>query len=139
MICLVRTRRPLAEVVAVTGSPEASRLPWSGWETLAVGDKLPSGASLRTNGPARASLRLPDGSLVDLGPGSRMVLEGPREARLEKGRAWVSASKSADPWVVETPEGRVRTLGTVFSVSLESEVPATKAPGPATSPERRSP
>ena len=139
LVSLVRSRRPLAEVVAVSGVPEAARLPWSGWGPLAAGDRLPAGASLRTHGSALVRLRLPDGSLVDLGPGSRMELSGPREARLEEGRAWVSASKSSEPWVVETPEGRVRTLGTVFSVSLESEIPATKGGGAATSPERRSP
>lgn len=119
LICLVRSRRPLAEVVAVSGSPEASRLPWSGWGPLAAGDHLPAGASLRTDGTALVRLRLPDGSLVDLGPSSRMELEGPRAARLERGRAWVSASKSEAPWVVKTREGSVRTLGTVFSVELK--------------------
>ena len=127
---LMRSKVVLAEVVEVAGAPEASRLPWEGFFPLANGEKLASGAVVRTGPGARVSLKFKDGSLADLAPGSRLSLEGPRAGRLEDGRVHVEAAKHEDSWVLETPEGTVRTLGTVFSVSLEN--PATPAGDGAT-------
>ncbi|GEM_PF-5005331 len=128
----MRARVTLAEVVEAGGAPEASRLPWERFLPLAKGENLPSGAEVRTGPADRLRLRFKDGSLVDLAPSSRLVLEGPRAGRLEDGRVHISAAKASDSWVLETPEGTVRTLGTVFSVSLEPDIPATETPGTPT-------
>ncbi len=136
----MRARVILAEVVAMNGSPEASRLPWERFLPLVQGESLASGAVLRTGAGAQVRLRFKDGSLVDLGSDSRLVLEGPRSGRLQDGRVHIAAAKDAESWILETPEGTVRTLGTVFSVSLEK--PATPPAAGATEkaePLRRSP
>lgn len=129
----VRSKLPLAEVVAVVGTPQIKPLPWAGFRQVNKGDRIPAGTPLVTREGDLLRLRFPDGSLADLGPGSRLTLAAPRAAFLDRGRIWVSAAKDERPWILETPEGRVRTLGTVFSVTLDSGIPATPGVPGATS------
>ncbi len=130
----IRSRLPLAEVVAVEGNPRIKPLPWAGFHLLRKGDKIPAGTPVLTREGDLLRLGFPDGSVADLGPGSRLTLAARRAAFLDQGRVWVNAAKDERPWILETPEGSVLTLGTVFTVTLDSDFPATPSGDAATSP-----
>jgi ferric-dicitrate binding protein FerR (iron transport regulator) len=121
----MRSKLPLAEVLAVARNPQMKPLPWLGFRPVVKGEKIPAGTPLVTREGDLLRLGFPDGSVADLGPGSRLTLAAPRAAFLARGRVWVSAAKKEAPWILETPEGRVLTLGTIFSVTLDPEMPAT--------------
>lgn len=63
--------------------------------------------------------QLPDGSTVDLAPGSRLVIDGPfadtRSVRLT-GEAYFSVESSDVPFIVHLDQGRVTVTGTEFNV-----------------------
>jgi len=68
----------------------------------------------------RQSVRLPDGSHIDLDANTRLRFENRRHERhvlLAKGEAYFMVSKDKTrPFIVETSEGSVRVTGTMFDV-----------------------
>lgn len=67
---------------------------------------------------------LPDGSLVELNTATRVAVDltpGQRDVRLAKGEAVFEVAKDPKrPFVVKTPLGDVRAIGTVFAVRSEN-------------------
>ena len=78
----------------------------------------------QTRDGAPRSVTLSDGSRIDLGGGSRLVVDAsaPRLARLERGEALFHVQHNADrPFTVQTGDVAVRDLGTVFSVAHDRD------------------
>ncbi len=80
----------------------------------------PSGERLYATAPGETRLiALKDGSTVELAGGSRIAIEGEREARLEAGQAlFTIRHDEADPFVLIAGEDRLVDAGTVFDVRL---------------------
>ncbi|MBL9207511.1 MAG: FecR domain-containing protein [Opitutaceae bacterium] len=70
---------------------------------------------------------LPDGSQAELNAQTEIRTDfryGRRTVDLKAGEAYFSVSKDADhPFVVRTPQGTVRVLGTVFNVRVSPDQP----------------
>jgi len=108
-----------AQVESVEGT--AYRISGNADRELAVGDELIEGQQIRTSGGARATLRLSDGSTVEMN--ERSVLGVAARGRsmtvsLDDGAVIVQAAKrTAGHLYVKTPDCRVAVTGTVFSVN----------------------
>ena len=108
-----------AEVQSIDGS--AYGISDAGDRKLAAGDQLKAGEQFRTSGGAHASLRLSDGSMVEvnersvLGVGARghnMTIS------LDNGAVIVQAAKrDSGHLYLKTPDCRVAVTGTIFSVN----------------------
>ncbi len=93
----------------------------------AVWTQMPSGRpqTIATNTAQRRSFTLADGTVVELNANTSLTVENGRAERrvhLAGGEAFfvVSRDKSR-PFVVETPAGVVRDIGTQFNVRAESD------------------
>jgi hypothetical protein len=108
-----------ASVESIDGS--AYRISDAGSRALSPGDTLGEGEHLRTGGGAHASLRLADGSTIEVGERS-VVGVGARgrsmTLTLDDGAVIVQAAKRTSGHLyVKTPDCRVAVTGTVFSVN----------------------
>jgi tetratricopeptide (TPR) repeat protein len=115
-VMLYRARREAAphEVVSGQALVDGNRASWA-----------PDGALVEAVGDGGATIRLADGSSVELGRSSKAVLHGPRaEARqvveLLQGEGRFRVTHGGGRFRVETPAGTVTALGTEFSVQLRS-------------------
>jgi hypothetical protein len=108
-----------AEVAAIDGS--AYLISDSGDRKLAPGEALKEGDRLRTTGASRATIRLSDGSTVEVN--ERTALEVGARGRdmtvsLDGGDVIVQAAKRTSGHLyVKTPDCRVAVTGTVFTVN----------------------
>ncbi len=92
------------------------QLPWRGW-----------GADLRTARGEQRSSTLPDGTRIVLDTASALDVrytDGLRRLHLREGEVFIStahdsAAAAPRPFVVDTPAGRIRALGTRFTVRHE--------------------
>ncbi|HSF44150.1 MAG TPA: FecR family protein, partial [Thermoanaerobaculia bacterium] len=100
------------QVEAVTGSVD---LEAEAPRRIAEGDTIPIGAALRSGG-GRASLRLPDGTVVRLDEDTRVRLASAVALELERGAIY--ADTESGTLEVRTPLGTVRDIGTRFAVRL---------------------
>ncbi|WP_164962203.1 FecR domain-containing protein [Rubrivivax sp. JA1026] len=113
-------RRTLAALAGLAvGAPAAwlawQQAPWHEWR-----------ADLATATGERRDTVLPDGTRLVLNTASAVDVlfgTGERRLRLWAGEILVTTGKeaSARPFVVDTPAGRVRALGTRFSVRLDGD------------------
>lgn len=80
---------------------------------------------LTTNASEMVTVRLDDGTIVRLGPESRLRFGGPsygeREVSLDGKAYFAVARDSARPFRVHTNSGEVRVLGTRFELSADNE------------------
>jgi transmembrane sensor len=88
------------------------QLPWRGW-----------GADLRTAKGEQRSTTLPDGTRIVLNTGSALDIrytDGLRRLHLREGEVLITTAHDPAamprPFVVDTPSGRIRALGTRFTV-----------------------
>lgn len=65
-----------------------------------------------------ALLALPCGSAVEVEAGARFTIKGPRALSLEAGSLELRVAKADEPFVVATPRGDVRVVGTSFRVTV---------------------
>ncbi|HEV7306074.1 FecR family protein [Ensifer sp.] len=83
-------------------------------------------ADYRTGIGARATISLPDGSAVELGPDSAMDLDFDDRSRrvvLLGGEAYFTVAKDASrAFEVRAGEGEIRVLGTEFNVDIQEDV-----------------
>jgi ferric-dicitrate binding protein FerR (iron transport regulator) len=91
-------------------------------------EHLDDGAALMVAGPAPALLRLSDGSRARLEPASEAVLHGASEGiarrfELIEGEGQFTVRKAAEPFLVDTPAGSVRTEESVFTIKLTKAAP----------------
>jgi hypothetical protein len=94
---------------------------------LDAGDELRTGAALRADGAARASLRLSSGTVVRLDEGGRLSLRGENRLALAAGAVYVDTDGGRGVTVtVETPLATVRDVGTSFTVRLTGGEEATR-------------
>lgn len=118
-----------------------------GWQ---MGGEPGYARELRTGHGERGLARLPDGSVVTLAADTRVRVafsHGVRDLRLEQGQALFEVAHNPKrPFIVHTPHGDVRAVGTAFDVTLardEAEVTVVdgvvrialeRGPGPAREP-----
>jgi transmembrane sensor len=70
----------------------------------------------------KLTVRLPDGSRIDVNGGTRLVLDGPRHARLEHGEAlFTVVHDEKRPFEVTSGDVVVRDVGTVFNLVRTSQ------------------
>lgn len=93
------------------------------WVPLAAGGVLESGTSLRTAADSRAALRLESGIELRLDARTVLALEDAGRANLSRGAVYVDAGSwpgqpSAKDFVLDTPQGSIRHLGTQYEARL---------------------
>ncbi|QPR34853.1 FecR domain-containing protein [Delftia acidovorans] len=120
-------RRLLASVAGLAGAGAAAwtaheRLPWQAWN-----------ADVSTAKGERRSLRLPDGTQLLLNTETSVDLafdDQLRRVLLLRGELMVTTAhdtaQPARPFVVDTPAGRLRALGTRFTVRHDMETADTR-------------
>jgi hypothetical protein len=111
----VRCGAPLVAVIAARGSVVDAQ-----GEPLAVGDKLPVGATVRTGQEARATLITRRGTEFTLGSESALVLEGAHVAALTAGRLYCR-SRAGEVSRIDTDAGRIHLLGTTLDAHVQNE------------------
>lgn len=116
---------PVATVARVVGEVQLE----SGqgrWTALAAGSEIRAGVALRTGGDGRAALDLASGVHVRLDQGTQLAFNDPQEARLSQGAVYVDsgadAGRPSAPFVLVTPLGDVRHLGTQYEARLTDGV-----------------
>ncbi|HIE4563765.1 TPA: FecR family protein [Stenotrophomonas maltophilia] len=82
-----------------------------------------------SSGDAPRVVQLEDGSTAVLDAGTALALEfdgQQRRLRLLRGQAWFQVAHEARPFQVEAGGGRVRDIGTAFSVSMQDTTVTTQ-------------
>ncbi|OWT58441.1 iron dicitrate transport regulator FecR [Candidimonas nitroreducens] len=119
---LVRRRQLLLGAAALGGS---GLLGWALWRhTPLPAMTMAWTADYRTGTGETRQLALPDGTRVWLASASALDQDyraDLRRLRLVAGDIFIETAADARPFVVDTPQGRLRALGTRFNVRLESE------------------
>lgn len=115
-----RRRRQVLSVFGVAGlaATVAGAVRWHGRQPLQT-------LALQTGAREVVSHNLPDGSHVDLTPGTRaqvVMYRDRREVRMERGAIRFDVARDPQkPFVVLSDWGQVRVLGTAFSVEVREE------------------
>jgi len=119
---LLQSDLPVATVARVTGTVEYRPATSGRWQALPAAAMLESGDTIRTSGSGRVALRRVDGLEVRLDATSTLAFETDASARLDAGRIYVDAGRvGARSFEVDTTFGRVRHVGTQYSVSLAND------------------
>ncbi len=90
----------------------------------AVGTTLPAGATVTVSAGARVRLRLASGSEVTLSDLADLLITTPDHLTLTRGHAELEIAprlSGAPPFVVSTPHGDTRVLGTSFRLEVDRE------------------
>jgi len=94
------------------------------WTRIAAGQTVRSGAVIRTGRGGRAALMLTGGAALRLDSGTELAFNDASDAALSRGAVYVdSGSGTGAPaldFVLETPAGDVRHLGTQYEARLEN-------------------
>jgi ferric-dicitrate binding protein FerR (iron transport regulator) len=112
----------VATVARVVGDVqvESSRGQWS---HVVTGDTVRAGAAVRTGSDGRAALDLPGGVHVRLDTGTELAFNSLEDASMSRGAVYVDSGKDAAPsaarFVLDTPAGDVRHLGTQYEARLD--------------------
>ena len=111
---------PVATVALMTGAVQVRHADAGRWLALAATDKVNAGDELQTASDGRVALRLHDGLEVRLDTQTQLTLADAGSARLERGAVYVDAGATAHSkaasFVLGTPAGDVRHLGTQYAV-----------------------
>jgi hypothetical protein len=123
---LMRTEAVAAEVIGVVGQVQA-------------GQTVPEGGEVSTGADGHATLRLVDGTLLRLRPGSRLHLSESRRlrdapgvrsgVRLEQGRVEIEAAPAPagrPGFKIDTPQGVLAVRGTEFRVAADAAEAVTR-------------
>jgi hypothetical protein len=126
---LMRTEPLPATVLGVVGD---ARVDGRALEAGSAGQPLDEGSQVQTGADGHLSVRLIDGSLLRLRPGSRLSLPTSRrivgtpavrtDARLDDGRVEVEAAPARDGrpgFEIRTPQGVLAVRGTEFRVGAQ--------------------
>ena len=105
----------LAQVEAVRGTVEAGGRP------IAIGDRVPRGATLQSGGLGRAALRLEGGAELRLDQETQVTLLAANALALERGSVYVDTGAGSRAAIaVHTPFGSARDIGTRFTVRVDA-------------------
>lgn len=94
------------------------------WEPLAAGTTVEPGTVLSTGSSGRAALDLENGVQLRLDVGTELALNDVDDATLSRGAVYVDSGATgvADArFVLETPAGDVRHLGTQYSATVDGD------------------
>ena len=127
-LALMRTEPAPATVVGVTGQVEVGR------QAVETGQALPEGSELRTGADGHVSLRLVDGTVLRLRPGSVLRVTESRRisgtpvtrsgAQIDLGRVEVEAAPvpaGRPGFQIGTPQGVLGVRGTEFRVGADAQ------------------
>ena len=121
VLFIAKPSMTLAQVERVAGSLEVDPAGFGEWHTVAPGEQVKTGDTLRTDEGSSAALDFGDGVSVRIDAGSLIEITAPDRLALDHGGLYVDAAPRAagskmHPLVVETPYGSVRHLGTQYQV-----------------------
>ncbi|MGI9246340.1 MAG: FecR domain-containing protein [Steroidobacteraceae bacterium] len=114
----------IGTVARVDGGAEVRHGDDGPWRQLGAAAVLRTGDEVRTSASGRLAVRRPDGLELRLDAGTALALNDAHEARLDGGRVYVDSGidgARGDALVIATPLGRIRHLGTQYSVALGRE------------------
>ena len=117
------TAKPLAiKPVSVSGIVLVSRAGSDVWRPLRQGEALRQGDRILSGAGAAASFAIYQHSVLAQEASSVMQIEeadGSTSLTLERGSLVADLEKGHPPFVIQTPDGAVRALGTKFRISVE--------------------
>jgi hypothetical protein len=134
-VAWLRVRPAPAELVAVTGAVEL--LPEDdGGRPARAGDRLLGGETLVASAEGSATVRLADGSELEIGPGSQVTFDRlsafgrggmiDTRVRLASGRLRAAVARGSGGLAVETPVASAAVRGTAFRVGTTGTVTTTE-------------
>jgi ferric-dicitrate binding protein FerR (iron transport regulator) len=90
------------------------------WRDVTPGERLPAGASLRTDATTRVALQFENGLSMRVDSGSLVQLAAVDRAVLERGRLYVDAPPSGHaPLTVQTQFGSIAHVGTQYQAQVD--------------------
>ena len=113
---------PFATVARVDGTVQVRRADASDWQPVAAGTGVAPADEIRTLDDGRLALRRDDGLEVRLDGATQLAFVDSGSAALASGRVYVDAGRpgtGTGSFVLRTPQGEVRHLGTQYSVGLD--------------------
>lgn len=127
-VAWLRVRPAAAELVAASGAVEITR-PDGTRAPARPGDRLEGGETLTTGPEAAATVRLADGTLLEIGPDSRVAFDrlsaygrtGMIDTRLglPAGRVRATVPRGTGGLTIETPGATAAVRGTAFRVGFD--------------------
>jgi ferric-dicitrate binding protein FerR (iron transport regulator) len=115
-------REPVATVARVAGAAAVRHTADGAWQSLAAGSNVVASDEIRTDSSGRVALRRPDGLEVRLDAATQLAFDDADRASLESGSVYVDAGtpgSGSDAFVIATPYGDVRHLGTQYVASVK--------------------
>jgi len=116
---------PLAAVARVIGAAELRHSSDGAWQALTATSQVAATDEIRTSASGRVALRRPDGLEVRLDADTQLAFAGSERASLATGSVYVdagAAGSGSNAFVVDTPYGNVRHLGTQYVASVRNGV-----------------
>jgi len=113
---------PVATVARVSGAAEVRHSADGAWQALAAGSSVTASDEIRTDASGRVALRRPDGLEVRLDAATQLAFTDGDRASLAAGSVYVDAGapgSGSDTFVIGTPYGDVRHLGTQYVASVK--------------------
>jgi ferric-dicitrate binding protein FerR (iron transport regulator) len=113
---------PLATVARVDGRAEIRHEGGASWQPMTVGASVAEADVIRTLDDGRVAVRRADGLEVRLDAATQLAFNSDERATLMDGRVYVDAGRPGNgmgPFVLRTPQGEVRHLGTQYSARLQ--------------------
>jgi FecR protein len=112
---------PMATVARVSGAAEIRHAADGAWQPLTAGSNVAASDQLRTLASGRVAVRRADGLEVRLDAATQLAFNGAERASLAAGSVYVDAGvpgAGRDAFVIGTPIGDVRHLGTQYVASV---------------------
>jgi ferric-dicitrate binding protein FerR (iron transport regulator) len=113
---------PLATVARVDGRAEVRHEGEASWQPMTAGASVAEADVIRTLDDGRVAVRREDGLEVRLDAATQLAFNSDERATLMDGRVYVDAGRPGSgtrSFVLRTPQGEVRHLGTQYSASLQ--------------------
>jgi len=115
------TGEPVATVARITGTAEVRHEQSTDWQPLAADAQVAASDEIRTTSSGRIALRCADGLELRLDTATQVAFTGDASASLVGGQVYVDAGhgdSGSETFVIGTPLGDVRHLGTQYSAAL---------------------
>ncbi len=112
---------PMATVARVSGVAEIRHVADGAWQPLAAGSTVAARDEIRTGAAGRVAVRRTDGLEVRLDAATQLAFTDDERASLTSGSVYVDAGapgSGRDAFVIGTPNGDVRHLGTQYVASV---------------------